>query len=126
MNGFSDPYYKIFVDDENLFTSEKIRKTLNPQWNGTFITSLKRSGEIQRVYTFRIEVWDWDKYSSDDFIGEVVMDIDLRRERRFELEGQWYTLLRKGTKESGTIQMDIQFAIDDELVKNIKYKWVSF
>jgi stress response protein SCP2 len=122
INGLSDPYFKIFIDEEVLFQSEIIKKTLNPKWRSEFKTTLRRK-DVRKMYSFKVEVWDWDKYSSDDYIGEVVFDLDLRKRDEIEQKHKFYTLLRKSNKEAGSIQMDFSFKVEDEMQDQFKYIW---
>ena len=69
-NGFSDPYFYVIFNNLK-HKSEVIRKTLNPTWNQSF--NYKFTSDCPS--TLKIEVWDWDLASSDDFLGEVTIDV---------------------------------------------------
>ncbi|GKT32155.1 Copine like protein, partial [Aduncisulcus paluster] len=55
--------------------TEVIRKTLDPCWK-PFTVNLQSlcNGDLGRP--IKIECWDWDRVSSDDFIGSVITDVN--------------------------------------------------
>lgn len=83
-NGFSDPYCVVTHGSQTHQTETK-KKTLNPAWNETF-NILVESGE-----PLRVAVWDWDRITKDDFIGERVIAIAELQRERMETE-TWYGL----------------------------------
>ena len=121
LNGFSDPYYKVYLDGELSYQSEIVKKTLNPKWEGE-ITHQSKGTNIRKVYTLRIEVWDWDRIGSDDFIGDVAIEVDMSKKKRIQVKNKWFKLMRKNSKENGEILCDLMFSIDgfeeDKWLKN--------
>nr|XP_031313042.1 synaptotagmin-3 [Camelus dromedarius] len=75
-NGFSDPYVKIYLlpDRKKKFRprSGVHRKTLNPVFNETFQFSVPLAELAQRKLHF--SVYDFDRFSRHDLIGQVVLD----------------------------------------------------
>jgi synaptotagmin-1 len=72
MSGTSDPYVKVYVlpDKKKKFETKVYRKTLNPVFNETFIFKNLAYGEISgRTLVFA--VYDFDRFSRHDQIGEV-------------------------------------------------------
>jgi len=72
MSGTSDPYVKVYVlpDKKKKFETKVYRKTLNPIFNETFIFKNLAYGEIGgRTLVFA--VYDFDRFSRHDQIGEV-------------------------------------------------------
>ena len=77
-NGKSDPYvYAYIVDDEGKkiraageWRTNTIEKTLNPYWNEIFEIGKNVSLRVDD-FTLICEVWDQDKWTSDDNIGTV-------------------------------------------------------
>ncbi|ODQ79516.1 hypothetical protein BABINDRAFT_161907 [Babjeviella inositovora NRRL Y-12698] len=70
-NGKSDPYVKLFLNNCEVFKSEKVKKTLDPTWNELVtlpIPSRSRSRLLLQVY-------DWDAMSDDDLLGSAMVDL---------------------------------------------------
>lgn len=68
-NGFSDPYCQVRVGTEHKRT-KFISKTLNPKWHQT-ITVDVYEGAVEVV----LLVYDHDRFSKDEFLGEVVIPL---------------------------------------------------
>ena len=49
-------------------------QTLNPEWKETFTFQSIDPNEIHHKQ-IEITVWDWDRLSADDFLGEVIVDL---------------------------------------------------
>lgn len=71
MGGTSDPYVKIYLlpDKKKKFETKVHRKTLNPVFNETFVFKVPFS-EIA-TKTLVLAVYDFDRFSKHDQIGEV-------------------------------------------------------
>jgi len=69
-NGFSDPYAILFLNGKKHKT-RTIMKTLDPTWDAVFSYNLV-PGAPTNLY---IQVWDWDRASTDDFLGECYVDL---------------------------------------------------
>jgi synaptotagmin-1 len=77
MSGTSDPYVKVYVlpDKKKKFETKVYRKTLNPIFNETFIFKNLAYGEIGgRTLVFA--VYDFDRFSRHDQIGEVQIPLN--------------------------------------------------
>ncbi|XP_064415614.1 synaptotagmin-C [Latimeria chalumnae] len=73
-NGFSDPYVKIYLlpDRKKKFQTKVHRKTLNPTFNETFHFNVPFNELQNRKLHF--SVYDFDRFSRHDLIGQVVVD----------------------------------------------------
>ncbi|KPP65505.1 synaptotagmin-3-like [Scleropages formosus] len=73
-NGFSDPYVKIYLlpDRKKKFQTKVHRKTLNPIFNETFQFCVPLAELPSRKLHF--SVYDFDRFSRHDLIGQVVVD----------------------------------------------------
>lgn len=73
-NGFSDPYCKFHLGDEQhaIFKTKVQKKTLHPAWNEYFETDIKsRIGA-----NFRVDVYDWDFGDKADWLGASPIDLE--------------------------------------------------
>ncbi|NWI24392.1 SYT3 protein, partial [Sula dactylatra] len=73
-NGFSDPYVKIYLlpDRKKKFQTKVHRKTLNPVFDETFSFGVPFAELPARRLHF--SVYDFDRFSRHDLIGQVVLD----------------------------------------------------
>ncbi|XP_035383848.1 protein piccolo isoform X2 [Electrophorus electricus] len=77
-NGYSDPFVKVYLlpgrGAENKRRSKHAQKSLNPEWNQTVIYKNIHLEQLRKK-TLEVSVWDYDKCSSNDFLGEVLIDL---------------------------------------------------
>uniref|UniRef100_A0A1A8EJJ5 Protein piccolo n=3 Tax=Nothobranchius TaxID=28779 RepID=A0A1A8EJJ5_9TELE len=77
-NGYSDPFVKVYLlpgrGAENKRKSKHASKSLNPEWNQTVIYKNIHLEQLRKK-TLEVSVWDYDKGSSNDFLGEVLIDL---------------------------------------------------
>eukprot|EP01104_Vermistella_antarctica_P010125 TRINITY_DN2676_c0_g2_i1.p1 TRINITY_DN2676_c0_g2~~TRINITY_DN2676_c0_g2_i1.p1 ORF type:complete len:685 (+),score=232.37 TRINITY_DN2676_c0_g2_i1:43-2055(+) len=91
-NGLSDPYCKV-VTGKKIKRTKMVKKCLNPVFNeavGFVLT------EYPPPKVVRVEVWDWDKLSADDFIGGA--DVDLAKLVPNKKETGWHPLYSESNK----------------------------
>jgi hypothetical protein len=67
--GASDPYAVVYFNDECLGKTRVRKNTLEPVWNERFGIR----AEARDHNTLRIELFDYDRFSADDFMGQVVL-----------------------------------------------------
>uniref|UniRef100_A0AAQ6IHQ3 C2 domain-containing protein n=1 Tax=Anabas testudineus TaxID=64144 RepID=A0AAQ6IHQ3_ANATE len=72
VNGFSDPYVKIYlkpdIQKKSKHKTSVMKKTLNPEFNEEFFYEISLSELANK--TLEVTVWDYDLGRSNDFIGE--------------------------------------------------------
>ncbi|XP_024141259.1 protein piccolo isoform X3 [Oryzias melastigma] len=86
-NGYSDPFVKVYLlpgrgqvmvvqnaSAENKRKSKHAGKSLNPEWNQTVIYKNIHLEQLRKK-TLEVSVWDYDKGSSNDFLGEVLISL---------------------------------------------------
>ncbi|XP_038151155.1 double C2-like domain-containing protein alpha isoform X2 [Cyprinodon tularosa] len=75
VNGFSDPYVKIYlkpdIEKKSKHKTAVMKKTLNPEFNEDFFYEISLSELTQK--TLEVTVWDYDLGRSNDFIGGVCL-----------------------------------------------------
>ncbi|XP_039294897.1 synaptotagmin-9 isoform X2 [Nilaparvata lugens] len=73
MTGSSDPYVKVFLlpDRKKKFQTKVHRRNLDPVFNETFIFSV--SYEDLRTRYLQFSVYDFDRFSRHDLMGQVVL-----------------------------------------------------
>ncbi|XP_028843718.1 double C2-like domain-containing protein alpha isoform X2 [Denticeps clupeoides] len=75
VNGFSDPYVKIYlkpdVQKKSKHKTAVIKKTLNPEFNEEFFYEISLSELATKM--LEVTVWDYDLGRSNDFIGGVCL-----------------------------------------------------
>lgn len=71
MSGTSDPYVKVYLlpDKKKKFETKVHRKTLNPVFNETFVFKVPYADLASKTLIFA--VFDFDRFSKHDQIGEV-------------------------------------------------------
>jgi len=70
--GTSDPYCRLKCNfNKQRFKTKVIDKTLSPKWGELFkfFASYPAEGQVT------LKMWDKDRWTTDDFLGEVVLDI---------------------------------------------------
>jgi len=90
--GTSDPYCVVkSTFNKQSFKTSVIKKTVTPSWNQqfTFYTS-------EPVGHVLVKIWDKDRWSSDDFLGEVAVPVKALKNGKV-LE-EWYTLANEPKK----------------------------
>eukprot|EP00808_Paulinella_micropora_P021698 g55677.t1 len=79
-NGFSDPFLKVRgVDVRNqTLIKEKGRvhkKTLDPKFNYNGFVQALSPDILEKMVAVRLEVWDWDRVGSNDFMGQFLVPL---------------------------------------------------
>ncbi|XP_072003381.1 protein piccolo isoform X3 [Engystomops pustulosus] len=101
-NGYSDPFVKVYLlpgrgqvmvvqnaSAEHKRRTKYVQKSLNPEWNQTVIYKSISMEQLKKK-TLEVTVWDYDKFSSNDFLGEVL--IDLSNASYLDNMPRWYPL----------------------------------
>ena len=64
--------------------------TCQPQWNQSFIYSGIRPPEV-RSRLLEVTVWDYDRFGSNEFLGEINLDLGVTAAGKNE-EPMWHVL----------------------------------
>ncbi|KAG2684549.1 hypothetical protein I3760_10G082200 [Carya illinoinensis] len=79
LNGFSDPYVRLQLGKQKVRT-KVVKKSLNPQWGEEFGFQVDNLNE-----ELLFSVLDEDKYTNDDFVGQLKIPVS----RIFESDDKW-------------------------------------
>jgi hypothetical protein len=103
LDGFSDPYVKLSVDNEKTEWSSFKLGTLNPIWNEDFSLNVHSRNSI-----LRIEVYSKRKFGGDDFIGGTTIGLKgLDDQQKVD---KWFKLSGEGLNdENGQVRLRLQF-----------------
>ncbi|XP_038209566.1 regulating synaptic membrane exocytosis protein 2 isoform X5 [Zerene cesonia] len=86
------PYAKIFLlpdkSEKSKRRTKTLANTLEPRWNQTFVYCGIRISDIKKR-TLEVTVWDLNRYGPNDFLGEVLLDLD---NMVMNHEPSWYKL----------------------------------
>ncbi|KAJ0181142.1 hypothetical protein K1T71_003227 [Dendrolimus kikuchii] len=86
------PYAKIFLlpdkSEKSKRRTKTLANTLEPRWNQTFVYCGVRITDIKKR-TLEVTVWDLNRYGPNDFLGEVLLDLD---NIMMNHEPNWYIL----------------------------------
>ncbi|XP_012280537.1 tricalbin-1 [Orussus abietinus] len=100
LNGFSDPFCELKLNNETKYKSSVKKKTLNPCWDESSIMGLPRTGE-----TLDIMLWDHDTFGMKDYLGKVSLTLDDIRKLSVTDQSHWFVL--RGTK-SGSVELKVK------------------
>lgn len=109
MSGTSDPYVKVYIlpDKKKKFETKVHRKTLNPVFNETFVFKVPYAEIGSKTLTFA--VYDFDRFSKHDQIGQVLVplnSVDLGR-----VVEEWRDLTSPESDEKENKLGDICFSL---------------
>ncbi|XP_052737216.1 regulating synaptic membrane exocytosis protein 2-like isoform X11 [Bicyclus anynana] len=86
------PYSKIFLlpdkSEKSKRRTKTLANTLEPRWNQTFVYCGIRISDLKKR-TLEVTVWDLNRYGPNDFLGEVLLDLD---SVIMNQEANWYLL----------------------------------
>lgn len=109
LNGWSDPFAKIYIDSKKIGKSSTIKRTLNPQWKERFT----KTYETNYSELLKVEVYDNDAIGKDN-LGYASVELVLFQNGKWT--DQWYRLknLKTDEKVRGYVRLRIQFVDDIE------------
>ncbi|CAK9818685.1 TCB1 [Anthophora plagiata] len=100
LNGFSDPFCELKLNNETKYKSSIKKKTLNPCWDESSIMGLPRSSE-----TLDVVLWDHDTFGMKDYLGKVSLTLHDITKLSNSDQSHWFTL--RGTK-TGSVELKIK------------------
>lgn len=101
-NGYSDPYCIFRYNDNEIFKTKTIKKTLTPTWNEFFETPIRS----RTAGGLKVDVYDWDVGSKADHLGASAIDLNQLE----PFQAKEVTLNLDG--KSGTVRLKMLFKPD--------------
>ncbi|KFM78510.1 Regulating synaptic membrane exocytosis protein 2, partial [Stegodyphus mimosarum] len=104
-----NPYVKMFLLPDRSEKSKRRTKTIantnEPKWHQTFIYSPLRRSDLQ-TRTLEITCWDYDRYNTNDFLGEVLIDLSTAHMNN---ESEWYRMTTREESLAAQLQRNNMF-----------------
>merc|ERR1712156_51168 len=101
----ADPYFKLYVEGDKIYTSDKIKNTLNPNWEEFTLERDEISG-TPKITDIKMVVKDADFGNKDDTIGQLYFKI---MDQNGPLEAlQGITLKNDDDEEVGTVFIKVE------------------
>jgi Ca2+-dependent lipid-binding protein len=109
--GTSDPFAVAQIAGLRAVKTKVVKKTLDPKWGETLVLKVP-SGNTEPL---RIQVYDHDQFGSNDFLGEIIIPLDVMDVG--QVVDKWYDLEPRQGKDdevSGSIHLQIVMIEEDE------------
>ncbi|KAJ3439521.1 wd40 repeat [Anaeramoeba flamelloides] len=101
VSGKSDPYVMLSIGKEQQYKSRIIKQNLNPVWNEIYVFGLKNLNT-----KVKLECWDWDRLSSDDEMGDKIINLSNEELKSGITATKWINL---ENVESGKIHISLTY-----------------
>ncbi|RIB02007.1 hypothetical protein C2G38_2255859 [Gigaspora rosea] len=129
VHGENDPYVISSLDPTPYMnthsTTRIIENCANPEWNETFFHKIPQLDTVDEHIKFKLGVMDWDRFTPDDPIGNVW--IDIKNEigngtKSVKISDGWKDLYLKPTPTSSSSRGQLRFRLEyfPKLPKNIE------
>ncbi|XP_075686195.1 rasGAP-activating-like protein 1 isoform X2 [Rhinoderma darwinii] len=125
ISGTSDPFVRIFCNNQTLETSV-IKRTRFPRWNEVLEFDLRGIEELDLGdQVISIEVWDWDMVGKNDFLGRVCFPLEPLH-RNPAVTG-WFRLLPFGNTEEenggklGSLRVKVNLS-EERILPSVYYQ----
>jgi tRNA A-37 threonylcarbamoyl transferase component Bud32 len=107
--GTSDPYCRLKCNfNKQRFKTRVIDKTLTPKWDESFKFFAPSQPEGQVI----LKMWDKDRWTTDDFLGEVTIEINKFADGK--PHDMWITLNHEPKKKDGSPKGEVHVTITYE------------
>lgn len=117
LDGFADPYCVVSLRDPSkavLATkkTETIKRTKNPTWRTNIRFPLSAVGANGSLvgYSLKFEIFDWDRGSTPDLLGQYVVDLDsLKSPHNGLIEGDLVSGQGQKKSASGSVNFNLTY-----------------
>jgi len=104
VGGGVDPFAVFKLGEREVYRTGIKLKDHNPVWNETFRCLVYNN---EKNYNLTIEVWDWDKVSTNDFIGSCVLEVAQLHESQKNKKDVWLPINNNKNKHKGDIHLTV-------------------
>ncbi|KAH0789406.1 C2 domain containing protein [Histomonas meleagridis] len=108
LNGWSDPFCRVYLGKKKIGQTKYISRTLNPRWNETFRF---KYDDTKRAFDelLRFEIYDHDAIGPHDILGQYQVDLSTLLNGKW-IEG-WFKLKDEEYKNNvrGYVRLKLQF-----------------
>lgn len=102
IDGTSDPYAILQIEDQRIETSVK-SGTLSPVWNESFTFDIMQGKDVLKV-----TIMDKDRFGGDDFEGMAVINLNTLRDQM--KKDEWFNLVdQAGKPAQGRVRLMLQW-----------------
>merc|ERR1719219_2215826 len=98
----ADPYFKLYVGDNKIYKSDKIKNTLHPNWD-EFTLERDEISSTPKMSDIKMVVKDSDWGNKDDIIGELYFKIMDHNGPMAGRPGHGVDLTNEDGEERGTV-----------------------
>ena len=113
-----DPFVVLFLDDKEVGKTSTIKNSAAPVWSGEYFDMALPVGLRPRDDChLRLEVYDYDMFSQNEFLGEVVLDAEVLA--KGNKSASQFMLRPKVGKSSKYVQGSLSVAITDTTVSTL-------
>lgn len=112
LDGTSDPYVRLFLNDKKIFKTKTIQGTINPVWNEKVLTKVNMMTDV-----LRFEITDWNRIESNQMISFVEIPLYFLVEGFTEVNLHLIDAIKM--RKDGSI-LHLGFSFDKELKQKQK------
>ncbi|CAG8472789.1 22469_t:CDS:10, partial [Racocetra persica] len=127
VHGENDPYVLSSLDPPPYMhtpnTTRIIYNCANPEWKETFFHKIPQLDIVDERIKFKLSVMDWDRFTSDDLIGNAWVDIKNKigdGTKRVKIHDGWHNLYLKPMDLLSRGQLQFRLEYFPKLPKNVE------
>lgn len=112
LNGWSDPFCRVFMNKKKIYQTKVIKRTLNPRWNET--VTYRYSGVLDGYLNF--DIFDFDSCTSSEKMGSCSIPLDDPKLLAGQWCLHWYRLHKDGEiPVRGCLRLKVQMIREGDI-----------
>ncbi|KAA6356423.1 MAG: hypothetical protein EZS28_048050, partial [Streblomastix strix] len=123
IDGKSDPYIKVILNNENLRQTKKVKNTLNAEYNETF--KFDFDPKLIKERKIKLELWDYDRFSADDLVGQTTIPLSDLTYQKIQKRLQFKGVNNLYNQDVGQIDVIASYIKEGEQQLEVKKKEVK-